>query len=207
MLVRDIMKAPVAVVDVGATLAAAYSLMQERRIRHLPVLRHGQLVGVVTDRDLRLATSVLAVKPFPPEARVEKVMNAPARTADPLDPVEEAARTMRQLKIGCLPVVSNDELVGIVTGVDLLDALLRLTGVGKAAGRLEVELADHPGELARLASFLADKHINVHSILSQTDTGDKVRVILRVGTIEVNLIADELRAQGFDVLWPAHKPW
>ena len=207
MLVRDIMKAPVTFVDVGATLAAAYSLMQERRIRHLPVLRHEKLVGVVTDRDLRLATSALAARPFAPEARIDKVMSAPVRTADPLDPVEEAARTMRQLKIGCLPVVSNDELVGIVTGVDLLDALLRLTGVGKAAGRLEVGLSDQPGELARLASYLAQRQVNIHSILSQAEGGEKVRVILRLGTIEVNLIAEELRAQGFDVVWPAHKPW
>jgi acetoin utilization protein AcuB len=201
------MKAPVTVADVAGTLAAAYSLMQERRIRHLPVVREGKLVGVVTDRDLRLATSALAAKPFSPEARLEKVMSAPVRTADPLDPVEEAARTMRQLKIGCLPVVSGDEVVGIVTGVDLLDALLRLTGVAKGTGRLEVGLADHPGELARLTSFLAEKQINVHSILSQADTGDRLRVVLRVGTIEVNLIAQELRAKGFDVLWPAQKPW
>jgi acetoin utilization protein AcuB len=201
------MKAPVTVVDIAGTLAAAYSLMQERKIRHLPVVRKGKLVGVVTDRDLRLATSSLAAKPFSPQARLGKVMSAPVRTADPLDPVEEAARTMRQLKIGCLPVVSEDEVVGIVTGVDLLDALLRLTGVARATGRLEVGLGDHPGELARLTSFLAEKQINVHSILSQADLGDRIRVVLRVGTIEVNLIAQELRAKGFDVLWPAQKPW
>ena len=207
MLVRDIMKAPVTIVEVGATLTSAYSLMQERRIRHLPVVRHGKLVGVVTDRDLRLATSVLAAKPFPAEAHVDRVMNAPARTADPLDPVEEAARTMRQLKIGCLPVVSNDELVGIVTGVDLLDALLRLTGVSMASARLEVGLKDHPGELARLTTFLAGKQINIRSILSQADAGGRVRVVLRVATIEVKLLAEELRSQGFDVLWPAQGPW
>lgn len=207
VLVREIMKAPVTVADVATSLADAYSLMQAGKIRHLPVVHEGELVGVVTDRDLRLATSALAAKPFPAKAKLEKVMSTPVQTADPLDPVEEAARTMRELKIGCLPVLSGNKLVGIVTGVDLLDALLRLTGVARAAGRLEVGLADHPGELARLASFLAEKQINIHSILSQADPADRLRVVLRVGTIEVNLIAQELRTQGFDVIWPAQKPW
>jgi acetoin utilization protein AcuB len=207
VLVRDIMKSPVVVADADATLASTYSLMQERGIRHVPVMRKGSLVGIVTDRDLRLATSALSAKPFPPRARLEKVMSQPAQTADPLDPVEEAARTMRQLKIGCLPVTAGNDIVGIVTGLDLLDALLRLTGVSMATGRLEIGLPDHPGELARLTAFLAAKQVNIRSILSHADTGDKVRLVLRVGTIEVKVIAQELRAQGFDVLWPAQGPW
>jgi acetoin utilization protein AcuB len=207
LLVRDIMKSPVVVAEADATLASTYSLMQERGIRHVPVVRKGSLVGIITDRDLRLATSALSVKPFSPGARLEKVMSQPVQTADPLDPVEEVARTMRQLKIGCLPVTSGNELVGIVTGLDLLDALLRLTGVSMATGRLEIGLPDHPGELARLTAFLAAKQVNIRSILSHADTGDKVRLVLRVGTIEVKIIAQELRAQGFDVLWPAQGPW
>ncbi|MFI5165352.1 MAG: CBS and ACT domain-containing protein [Thermoanaerobaculales bacterium] len=207
MLVRDIMTSPVATTSADATLASAYALMHEKGIRHLPVVRAGALVGIVTDRDLRLATSALSAKPFSPGARVEKMMRQPVQTADPLDPVEEAARTMRQLKIGCLPVSSGEELVGIVTGLDLLDALLRLTGVSMASARLEVGLADHPGELARLTSFLAAKQVNIRSILSQADAGGKVRVVLRLATIEVKLLAEELRAQGFAVLWPAQSPW
>lgn len=207
VLVRDIMKSPVVVADVDATLESTYSLMREHEIRHLPVVRRGRLVGVVTDRDLRLATSALSTKPFSPQERLEKVMSQSVQTADPLDPVEEAARTMRQLKIGCLPVMSGAELVGMVTGIDLLDALLRLTGVSMASSRLEISLADHPGELARLTAFLAAKQVNIRSILSQADAGDKVRLVLRVGTIEVKVIAQELRAQGFEVLWPAQNPW
>jgi acetoin utilization protein AcuB len=201
------MTSPVVVAEADSTLASTYSLMRERRIRHVPVVRKGKLVGVVTDRDLRLATSALSATPFSPEARLEKVMSQPAQTADPLDPVEEAARTMRQLKIGCLTVTSGSELVGIVTGLDLLDALLRLTGVSMASGRLEVGLPDHPGELARLTAFLAAKQVNIRSILSHADAGDKIRLVLRVGTIEVKPIAQELRTQGFEVLWPAQSPW
>ncbi len=78
-------------------------------------------------------------------------------TAHPLDPVEEAARVMRERKIGCLPVLEDGALVGIVTGIDLLDALLRLTGVTEPSGRLEVRLPDRVGELSRLTGFLAER--------------------------------------------------
>ncbi len=207
MLVRDIMRSPVTTVDTDASLSSVYSLMRERGIRHVPVMRRGALVGVVTDRDLRLATSSLAPKPFSPDARVEKIMSQPIQTADPLDPVEEAARTMRQLKIGCLPVTSGGALVGIVTGVDLLDALLRLTGVSTGSSRLEVRLRDHPGELARLTGLLAGRRVDIRSVLTHADGSDTVRLVLRVATIEAKPVAEELRAQGFEVLWPPQKPW
>ena len=207
MLVRDIMTSPVAVADVDVTLASTYARMQERGIRHLPVERRGALVGVVTDRDLRLATSALSAKPFAPGARLEEIMSRAVRTADPLDPVEEAARTMRELKIGCLPVTSREKLVGFVTGVDLLDALLRLTGVLTASGRMEVSLPDRPGELARLTTALAEQHVNIRSILTQSDGGENLRLVLRLATIEVKSIAQELRVQGFTVLWPTDAPW
>ena len=68
MLVKDIMRSPAVAIAPETTLEDAYRTMREKGIRHLPVLE-GRLVGVVTDRDLRLATSSLAPSPFPPEAR------------------------------------------------------------------------------------------------------------------------------------------
>jgi len=125
-----VMKSPVLTVGPEATLEEAYKLLLERGIRHLPVVEEGRLVGIVTDRDIRLATSHLNPKgPCPGCTRVGEVMTREVVTAHPLDPVEEAARVMRERKIGCLPVLEDEALVGIVTGIDLLDALLRLTGV------------------------------------------------------------------------------
>lgn len=205
MLIRDIMRSPAVAIPAGTTLREAYRIMRERDIRHLPVLEGEDLVGVVTDRDLRLATSSLAPSSFSPDTSVSAVMSSPL-TADAFDPVEDAARTMRERKIGCLPVLDEGRLIGIVTGLDLLDALMRLTGVHKPSGRLEVRLPDHPGELARLTSFVSQRDLNVHSILTYPDGQDSVRTVLRVGSIETRLLADDLRRAGFDVLWPPEKP-
>jgi acetoin utilization protein AcuB len=206
MLVQDIMTSPVITISPDVSLQAAYQTMQEKRIRHLPVLESGKLVGVITDRDLRLATSALAPAPFPPDEKVAAVMRKFLFTADPADAVEEAARLMREKKIDCLPVADNDRLVGIITGLDLLDALIRLTGADKPSGRLEVCLADHPGELARLAGFISQRDINIHSILTYPESAERTRAVLRVGSIEVRLLAQDLRRNEFDVIWPPAKP-
>jgi acetoin utilization protein AcuB len=206
MLVRDIMTSPAVTIPAGTTLQDAYRLMREKGIRHLPVLEEDRLAGVITDRDLRLATSSLAPSPFPPGSAVSMVMSQPALTTDASDPVEDAARTMRQRKIGCLPVVENDRLVGIITGLDLLDALMRMTGVDRPAGRLEVRLPHRPGELARLTTFLSHRDLNVHSILTYPEPPDMVRTVLRVGSMETRQLAQDLRRDGFDILWPPEKP-
>jgi acetoin utilization protein AcuB len=206
MLIRDIMRSPAVAISADTTLQDAYQTMREREIRHLPVLEGEKLVGVVTDRDLRLATSALTPTPFPPGSRVCEVMTVDPLTADASDPIEDAARAMRERKIGCLPVLDDGRLIGIVTGLDLLDALMRLTGVHKPSGRLEVRLADHPGELARLTSFVSHRDLNIHSILTYPEGSDSVRTVLRIGSIESGLLAQDLRRAGFEVLWPPEKP-
>jgi acetoin utilization protein AcuB len=206
MLVRDIMRSPAVTISPETTLESAYRTMQERRIRHLPVLEGSRLVGVVTDRDLRLATSALVPAPFAPGSRVSEVMSQPPLTADPLDPVEDAARTMREGKIGCLPVLEDGRVVGILTGLDLLDGLIRMTGVGEPSGRLEVALSDAPAELGRLMGVLSARRLRVYSVLTHPESAQRVRTVLRVGTIETRPLAEELRRAGFQVVWPPEKP-
>jgi acetoin utilization protein AcuB len=206
MLVQDIMTSPVIAISPDISLQDAYQTMQEKGIRHLPVVEGEKLVGVITDRDLRLATSSLAPAPFPPGAKISAVMRKCLYTADPTDPVEEAARLMREKKIGCLPVTDGERMVGIITGLDLLDALMRMTGADKPSGRLEVSLPDRPGELARLAGFISHRGLNIHSILTYPEGAEKIRAVLRISSIEVRLLAQELRREEFDVLWPPAKP-
>jgi acetoin utilization protein AcuB len=113
---------------------------------------------------------------------------------------------MRTNKIGCLPILEDGALIGIITGLDLLDALIRMTGVEKPSGRIEVRLPDHPGELARLTTFVSHRGLDIHSILTYPDSGRSVRTVLRIGSIETRLLAHDLRRAEFDVVWPLDKP-
>jgi len=189
------------------TLEEAYHIMLQRNIRHIPVMREGRLVGMITDRDIRLATGPFALGGArSTDTPVEEVMTQPVFTAEPLDPVEEAARVMRERTIGALPILEGEQLIGIVTGIDLLEALLRLTGVEKPSGRLEVCLEDRPGELARLSSELAQQNINIHSLLTYPYGEGTVNTVVRVGTLDTHKLARSLRQKGFKVQWPPEIP-
>jgi acetoin utilization protein AcuB len=204
MLISEVMKKNPVTVNFDIKLNEAYKLMQDKKIRHLPILKEEKLIGVVTDRDLRLATSKLSEHPFDPETEVEKIMSHPVSTTSPNDPIERATQVMRELKIGCLPVVEEMKLVGIVTNTDLLDALLMLTGVHQPSGRLDVRLPNKTGELARLTMLLSEQKVNIHSILTYPDKDGKVRLVLRLGTIEMKMLAELICNAGFEVIWPIH---
>jgi acetoin utilization protein AcuB len=202
MLIREVMHPEPITVSPTTKLNEAYNIMEKEGIRHLPVMENNKLVGIVTDRDLRLATSKLTKHPCEVETEIKEIMSHPVQTTNPSDPIEIATRTMRELKIGCLPVVEDIKLVGIVTGMDLLDALLMLTGVYLPSGRLDVRLLNKSGELARLTALLAERKINIHSILTYPDKEGKIRLVLRVGTIEMKMLAKIICNAGFEVVWP-----
>ena len=204
MLIREVMKPNPVTIDPETKLCDAYRILQEKGIRHLPVLEEGKLVGLVTDRDLRLATSKLAKQPFEPNAEIKDVMSSPVETTHPAEPIEIATLRMREFKIGCLPVLDNFSLVGIVTVADLLDAMLLLTGVHTPSGRLDVRLSDRRGELSRLTKLLADRKVNIHSILSYPEKEDIIRVVLRVSTMEIRTLAAAICGANFEVVWPVH---
>ena len=214
MLVQDVMHHPVITTTVDARLIDAYRMMEEHSIRHLPVMEGNSLVGIITDRDIRYATRPLQHDPSYARTAIREVMTEEPITAGPLDPVEEAARLMRSKKIGCLPVLDGGELVGIVTITNLLEAIIRLTGLEKPGGRLAVSLPDRPGQLAKLTMRIAEEGLDVRSVLSYYEdelkedgtSSSRLRVILRLDTINVRPIAQALRAEGFEVIWPAEKP-
>jgi CBS domain-containing protein len=129
--VNDIMTTEVSTLGRNDTLDLADHVMSLDRIRHLPVLEDGRVVGVVSQRDLfRSALAVAlgygekAQKTLLHTIRVKEVMSEPATTVSPETTVKEAARLMIERKIGCLPVVDRDTLVGIVTETDLLRCLV-----------------------------------------------------------------------------------
>jgi acetoin utilization protein AcuB len=102
------------------TLLKAKEMMEAGGFRRLPVVHEGRVVGILTERDLREHSGYLK------STKVDAVMRAPVITVDSKAQVEDAARLMLQKKIGGLPVVDGDKLVGVVTSSDLLRAFLNV---------------------------------------------------------------------------------
>ena len=125
--VRDIMQTKIVTISVTDRLSTVEDIMTLGRVRHIPVVHGGRLVGVLSQRDL-LRASLSELGSFGNEARraflhaieIDRVMSAPAITIGPEAAVQFAARLMADHKIGCLPVVEDGELVGLVTETDVL---------------------------------------------------------------------------------------
>jgi CBS domain-containing protein len=125
--VRDIMQTKIVTISVTDRLSTVEDIMTLGRVRHIPVVHGGRLVGVLSQRDL-LRASLSELGSFGNEARraflhaieIERVMSAPAITIGPEAAVQLAARLMANHKIGCLPVIEEGELVGLVTETDVL---------------------------------------------------------------------------------------
>jgi acetoin utilization protein AcuB len=119
--------------EMPAALAA--DLLRVNNIRHLPVVARDRLVGIVSDRDIRLNMPSPATSLSAPEVSylllkltVEQVMTAPALTIEPDRPLLEAVTIMLDRKIGALPVMESGRLVGMITEFDLLQALAHALG-------------------------------------------------------------------------------
>ena len=208
LLVRDSMTREVVTVGSETTAAEALALCREKGIRHLPVLEGGRLVGMISDRDLRSATPALG-DPDRAEAleriRVADEMAKEVATVRPEDPIEEAAIEMYERKIGCLPVVDDDDLVGIVTSSDVMRAFVRLVGAHAPGSRVEVALSRRPGAFAGVAGILQNAGVNIVSVLASSkgedEAGERVAVF-RIDTIDPRRVVEGLEAAGYAVRWP-----
>ena len=211
LLVKDSMTREVAVLSPETTAAEALALCRERRIRHLPVLEVGRIVGIVSDRDLRSAAPALG-DPGRAEAlaklRVSEVMAREVVSIRPDDPIEEAANAMRERKIGCLPVLEDDALVGIITSSDVMEALVFLVGAHEPGSRLEVVMPDRPGTLAGVAGIFGELGINIVSVVAGPrhalpDGAPEGRVgVFKIDTIDTREAVGILERAGYTVLWP-----
>lgn len=136
--VKDCMSRSAATIHSDALVRGAVEMMKKRRIRHLPVVdREGHLVGIVTDRDLRQVVFDPAVQERLGNLRealgtltVRDVMTWGVVTVQPETDIRQAARLMREQKIGALPVVDGDRVAGILTESDVLRAFQDVLGKG-----------------------------------------------------------------------------
>jgi len=156
--------------DVG--VGEALRIMRENKIRRLPVLdRHGKLIGIVSEKDLLQASpspatslSIFELNYLLSKLTVKKVMGSPVITVDEQTPLEEAARIMADNRIGGLPVMRGDELVGIITETDLFKIFLELLGARDPGVRLTLKVPDRRGLLADLTASIAGIGGNIISL-------------------------------------------
>ncbi|MCK1988318.1 acetoin utilization AcuB family protein [Lysinibacillus fusiformis] len=208
MIVEEIMNEEPYTLAPTNTVLEALKLMRDKKVRHLPVIdEERNVLGVITERDIKeVLPSSLQDEPNSPvfQAKVEEIMVKDPLVGHPLDFVEEVALTFYESKVGCLPIVSGEKLVGIVTTTDLLYTYIELTGATEPGSKIEIRVADTPGVLFEITKIFHHHHANVQSVLVYPDSENTQNKILsvRVKTLNPLAMINDLRKEGFDVLWP-----
>jgi CBS domain-containing protein len=146
MRVSQLMSGDIVRLHVDARLDLAADLMRQNRIRHLPVVRDGELVGIVSQRDLFRAglSTVLKVQPSTNEEWLQRVlvrdvMVTELITIAPGSDVEEAVVRLLDHRIGCLPVVADGKLIGLLSETDCLRYLRRILRSAEVKRRIAEE--------------------------------------------------------------------
>jgi acetoin utilization protein AcuB len=190
------MSSPVHTVGPDTLAADAVALLRRHAIRHLPVLERDQVVGVVTDRDLRGTAG---------DTPIRALMSQPVTVVSPKTGIDRAARLLFDQRIGCLPVVEDGRLVGILTQTDAVAALVAVVRLQVGGRPAEVAVAFRPDAMALAQQALRACGPEVARLVAATrepfGPGRRPeRVRLQVETREMSRVLGALRAVGLAVL-------
>ncbi|MGD9099836.1 MAG: CBS and ACT domain-containing protein [Anaerolineae bacterium] len=203
MLVKDRMTRDPVAITPDTSFPDAFHVIREKRIRHLPVVKGNKLVGVVAQTDLLHASpstattlTVFEINYLLANLHVREVMSSPPITVLEDAPLEEAARVMVEKKIGCLPVMSNGLLVGMITETDIFETFVEVLGGWEASLRVTLLIRDVRGELARLSGVIAGLGGNICSVARfQSEEPGQCYVTFRLEGVDEETLVPVLEAE------------
>ena len=197
MLVKDIMTVNVVTINQNQTLLELQGLMSDDNIRRVPVVNDaGMVVGIITDKDVRMASPSEASTLSRYEAsyllsriKVKDVMTHNVKTVYQTADLADVASLMYQ------------DQINIVTDTDVFRALVDIFGLGQYATRITIDASDKPGVLAEVAKMFADQGINILScVTSETKRPGEKEMTITADLSQVGMgIIEEIREAGFNV--------
>jgi acetoin utilization protein AcuB len=205
MRIKQMMTENPVTVSPDTLVLDAQRIMKERKIRRLPVVEKGKLVGIVTKTEL-LETAPSVVRDLNvllSKMKVKEIMRKNPVTVTPDTPFEDALRIGQEKKIGSFPVVDDGKLVGITTESDIVRFLIRSLGIHEEGSRITiVGSKEHWGWLEKVIS-IADQHkviILSMIVLPRPKEGDWM-IVLRLNTKDPKPIVQDLKKEGYTVTW------
>ena len=194
MLIKNMMTKDVIVIEQERNITEAKNIMTKNGISKLPVVdKSGSLVGIITKNDLLKAgpsgattLDMYEIGYLLSKLTVSKVMNKKVITVDENEVVEEAARILVDKQIGCVPVMKNGLLTGIITESDLFHLFTEMFGARQKGVRFVLSLEDKPGQLIDLLTKIAAINGNLISLVtrdcSDSEQGNR-RITLKVTNV------------------------
>jgi len=193
MLVKHYMSKNVVTIDVDDSMQHAISLMKEHGVSMLPVLKKGELVGIVSDGDLKRASAsdattldVHEILYLISKIKIKDIMTKTPITVHPDCTTEETAQILMERKISGVPVVdSADNIVGIITREDLFKVLISMSGLGKQGIQFAFVVEDRSGSIKELTDVIRNHEGRIASILSSYERAPAGHRIVYIRTYEI----------------------
>jgi acetoin utilization protein AcuB len=184
-------------ISASASISDAIELMKVNRIRHLPVVDHrDRLEGFLTLADLKqgLIPSMVG------NLTLRDLMIQNPITVSPDDDVETAARIIYHHKIGGMPVVEEDRLLGIITESDILRTFIDMMGILSATSRIDVVIKNEPGSLKSVLQIINDNGGDVVNVSTTLMDAGKRAYYFRLASCNTKPIQAALKKKGIQVL-------
>ena len=201
MLVGERMSHPVITIHPKMPMQDALNLMHQEHVRRFPVVdKRGRLVGIVFEKDLldalpsdAASLSIYEVNYLLSKITVKEIMTDNVITITEGTPIEEAARIMADNKIGGLPIIHEDEVVGIITETDLFKIFLELLGAREPGVRIAALVPNIPGELAQLTKAIFEVGGNVVALGTFLgDSSQNREVCIKVAGVDARALEEAI---------------
>lgn len=209
MLVRERMTPSPICITKQTTIATALQLMRENKVRRLPVMNGGKLVGIVTDRDLSevspspaTSLSIFELNYLLAKTSIGDILPTDQKliTVSPDEFLEAAALILRDNKIGAVPVVENEKLVGIITETNIFDAFIEIMGLRQSGYRITFNVVeDKPGILADITGTIAYHGGNITHVNAYGESGNTT-IVFRIDQGDIKEIMAALKKLGYECI-------
>jgi acetoin utilization protein AcuB len=183
-------------ITANATISEAIELMKINSIRHLPVVSEGKtLTGFLTLADLKqgLIPSMLG------DLTLQDLMIKDPITVSPDDDIEIAAQLIYKNKIGGMPVLKGDQLVGIITATDILRTFIDMMGILSSTSRIDVVIDDKAGSLKKALQIINDKGGDIINVGMTSQPSGRRIYYFRLAACKTEVIKKALERQGYEV--------
>jgi acetoin utilization protein AcuB len=209
MFVSDWMTKNVFTVGPADSVSAAIKTMKTNGIKHLPIVEGDALKGIVSDRDIKAFSPSSAttldiheLHHLLAEIKIKEIMKGEVVTTSPGTPIEEAAMLLLDRGIGCLPVVKDGKLFGIISDRDIFRVLVDVTGVRRGGHRIYLIIEDRAGSLKEVGDVIREYGFSPQSILTSYEgikEGCRGVIIRTKGRGNVNGLKTELEKRYRDI--------
>ncbi|MBW1888643.1 MAG: CBS domain-containing protein [Deltaproteobacteria bacterium] len=197
MKIKSLMIPDPITIKENASIEEAIEVMKSNSIRHLPVVeKKNRLKGFVTLADLKqgLIPSLVA------GVSLSDLIIKDPITVGPDDDVEIAAQLIYKHKIGGMPVVKRDKLVGIITETDILRAFIDMMGILTASSRIDVVIGGEPGSMKKALQIIQDNGGDIINVGMTAEQTRKRTCYFRLSPCKIDIIKNALEKEGFEVV-------